>query len=63
MTYTCPHCGHKMTALEADAAYDGCGLCRRRIEWEDWLDREEMDELEAEAETERIYNDSKRNKL
>ena len=52
MEYTCPHCGYKMTALEADAAYDGCPSCRKRIEWEDYLTGPEIGELEHLADEE-----------
>ena len=53
MKYTCPHCSYKMPALEADAAWNGCPSCRKRIEWDDWLDSEELDKLEDDAYAER----------
>ena len=49
-----------MTALEADAAYDGCPSCRKRIEWEDYLEGSEIFELEHLAEEERWQREADR---
>ena len=53
IVYTCFHCGHKMAATEANNAYDGCGMCRHIIDWTDWLDKEEIEEMEWWANEER----------
>ena len=48
MKYTCPHCGYEMPEDEAESAYDnGCGSCRRYIDWSDY-----PDEIEDDDETE-----------
>jgi hypothetical protein len=60
MKYTCPYYGHKMTALEADAAYDGCPSCRKRIEWDSYLTGPEIGELEHLAEEERWQREADR---
>ena len=46
-TYKCPFCGEIMTEEEAESAYDnGCGSCRRYIDWSDYPDQIEDDENE-----------------
>ena len=53
IVYECVYCGHQMAATEANNAYDGCPSCRHRIEWEDHLTTEEIEEMEQAAKDER----------
>ena len=61
MKYRCPKCDYKMSASEADAAYDGCPSCRHRIEWGNYLDTDELIELENNAVEERNIIDRDKN--
>lgn len=52
--YECPYCIYKISAKEASEAYDDrCPQCRHRIEWEDHLTTEEIEEMEQTAKDER----------